>query len=200
MYEISMALESTTEMTISFKNLKEARPFDRQLYIQRMIDQKVIQPYLLKLAKVNNTSTKLENIKDMKFSSLDKFGALWSESKVLFQFKNYNREPYTGVFRLSAPDYVKRLLAEDKPLINNPDTPANKETSTGPDINPYILWKPDGLSKLVFIPGFHEAPEDVKKTFEVIFGILKMIIIGLQVFLIFIRPCMVSTTSHILEI
>ena len=35
--------------------------------------------------------------------------------------------------------------------------------------------------------------------YEVIFGLMKLLVLGIQIFLVFIRPCMPTTTKHILE-
>lgn len=175
MYDVDIGLDSPNNFVINLKNLKNAQQFDKQKYIQSMVDKKVIQPYVWSLARVNNTNdTKTTRVKDIKFTPVDNMGALWSEGKILFKMESEDRERIEGVIRLSAPDFVKRLLEEDTPQALKKGGPVVARTKSASE-----LWKPDGISQLKKLPAYKETPEFLENTFEVLFGLLKIVILCL---------------------
>lgn len=98
---------------------------------------------------------------------------------------------------MSAPDYVKRILEQDSSEID--DISLLNPVSSNSPVNPSPFnLKSDGVSKHLLLPAYMDTPSDFKLTFNIIFGIIKILIFLLQIYLVFIRPCMNSTTAHII--
>lgn len=203
-YEANPGLESATRFTVQLKNLKNSQAFDRQRYIQNMVDKRVIKPMLWELTKTNSsTGVQMNLLKNVTFTPVNNTGALWSEGKVIFQINSNGRDTKKCIFRLSAPDYVKRRLLEDTENEAEEEDSANLLKKSGPSKQSaksvYDLWKNDGISKLQTLPAYKKAPNYMISLFDILFGLMKLIALGIQIFLVFIRPCMASTTNHILE-
>lgn len=167
-----------------------------------MVDLKAVQFYFLShdaIPSVNRTDFNQK----VDFQVVDNLGAFWSEGKLLVKLLNKQREHINGNFRMSAPDYVKRILEQDSSEIDdvsllNPassSSPVNPKSSAKP--SPFNV-KSDGVSKHLLLPAYLDTPADFKLAFNIIFGIIKIIIFLLQIYLVFIRPCMNSTTAHII--
>jgi hypothetical protein len=177
MYEVNPGLDSSDTFMVTLNNLNNSQPVERQLYIQSMIDSKAVLPFIYNISGVNGTnSTNVTLVDSFKFTPVDNFGALWSEGKVLFKLDGPDREPIKGLFRLSAPDFVKRrLLQEDSEDGDN----SRVSTVTPRKLSPSELWKTDGISQKTTIPAYKKTPVFISNMFEVVFGLVKLLIFAL---------------------
>lgn len=194
LYEADISEYSPWYFTLNFQNLKGTTPQERQIFLQTVVEKKLAKLYMWKVSSSKKGKLEYRKIK-ANYTFVQNLGALWSEGKVLVKLERKNSQLQSVVYRLSAPDYTKRILNQ----VEEPRILTEGETKLPRVKNSLPRPKEDGKSKFAVIPAYLEAPQIYLDISEIFFGSLKLLAILIQIFLIFIRPCLPSTTSHTLE-